>query len=59
MQAQKRAVMNPLISDVCVAATAAPTFFPPCGFTIEDRHGTKKEYNLVDGGIFANNPVIN
>lgn len=56
-QAQKRAVMNPLISDVCVAATAAPTFFPPCGFTIEASHGTK-EYNLVDGGIFANNPTM-
>lgn len=58
-QAQKRAVMNPLISDVCVAATAAPTFFPPCAFTIEDRQlGMKKEYNLVDGGIFANNPTM-
>lgn len=56
-QAQKGAVMNPLISDVCVAATAAPTFFPPWGFTIEDGHGTK-EYNLVDGGIFANNPTM-
>ncbi|KAL6907899.1 hypothetical protein ACP4OV_002069 [Aristida adscensionis] len=38
--------------------TVTPTFFPPYGFTIEDRHGTKKEYNLVDGGIFANNPTM-
>uniref|UniRef100_A0A0E0LJT1 Patatin n=1 Tax=Oryza punctata TaxID=4537 RepID=A0A0E0LJT1_ORYPU len=56
-QAKKGALMNPLISDVCVAATAAPTLFPPYGFTTEDGHGSK-EYNLVDGGIFANNPTM-
>uniref|UniRef100_A0A0D9X1K9 Patatin n=1 Tax=Leersia perrieri TaxID=77586 RepID=A0A0D9X1K9_9ORYZ len=57
-QAKKRALMNPLVSDVCVAASAAPTYFPPYEFTTEDDYGAKQEYNLVDGGVFANNPTM-
>ncbi|GJN24710.1 hypothetical protein PR202_gb12465 [Eleusine coracana subsp. coracana] len=41
------------LADVCIATTAAPVYFPAHGFT----HGGR-EYNLVDGGVVANNPTL-
>jgi patatin-like phospholipase/acyl hydrolase len=43
--------MNPPLSDVCIATSAAPCSLPPYKFT------TTKVFNLVDGGVAANNPV--
>jgi patatin-like phospholipase/acyl hydrolase len=49
--------MDPYLSDICIAATAAPTFFPAHKF---DTKGwwQNVEFNLIDAGFFANNPVI-
>ena len=41
----------PLI-DVARATSAAPTFFPPRALSTGKEH-----YNLVDGGVFVNNPA--
>ena len=43
--------MNPPLSDVCIVTSAAPCYLPPYKFT------TTKVFNLVDGGVAANNPV--
>ena len=40
------------LSDVCIATSAAPCYFPPHLLT-----ASAKEFHLVDGGVAANNPV--
>ncbi|KAM0039685.1 putative galactolipase [Helianthus debilis subsp. tardiflorus] len=46
-----------LLSDVCIATSAAPTYFPPHYFETSNADGTTREFNLVDGGVAANNPT--
>jgi len=50
--ARQDRVMDPCLSDVCIAATAAPTYFPAHKFNT-----ISQEFNLIDGGVFANNPT--
>ncbi|KAJ8762415.1 hypothetical protein K2173_007575 [Erythroxylum novogranatense] len=40
------------LSDVCIGTSAAPTYFPPYYFATD-----KSQFNLVDGGLAANNPT--
>ncbi|CAO2149761.1 unnamed protein product [Urochloa humidicola] len=48
-----------LLSDVCIATTAAPTFFPPWPVKGRpDKDGNPHILNLVDGGMVANNPTM-
>lgn len=57
MQAAADESMNPLLSDVCISSASAPTYFPAHYFQTQDHNGNDKEFNLIDGGIAANNPV--
>lgn len=50
--------MNALLSDICISTSAAPTYLPAHYFKTEDSHGNIKEFNLIDGGVAANNPVL-
>ncbi|KAK3200720.1 hypothetical protein Dsin_024135 [Dipteronia sinensis] len=45
------------LADICIGTTAAPYYLPPYYFEMNSSKGTKK-YNLIDGGIAANNPVL-
>ncbi|KAE8665939.1 Patatin-like protein 2 [Hibiscus syriacus] len=45
--------IDALLSDICISTSAAPTYFPPYYF---ENNG--KEFNLIDGGIAANNPTL-
>ncbi|TYH64925.1 hypothetical protein ES332_D06G020700v1 [Gossypium tomentosum] len=50
---KKNPTLNALLSDICIATSAAPTYLPAHYFkTIE------REYNLIDGGVAANNPTL-
>ncbi|PON74441.1 Patatin-related protein [Trema orientale] len=42
-----------LLSDICIATSAAPTYLPAQYFEV---NGNK--YNLIDGGVAANNPTF-
>lgn len=42
-----------LLSDICMGTSAAPTYLPAHYFQNGDH-----EFNLIDGGVAANNPVI-
>ncbi|KAL4582318.1 hypothetical protein LXL04_006865 [Taraxacum kok-saghyz] len=42
-----------LLSDICMGTSAAPTYLPAYYFQNGDR-----EFNLVDGGVAANNPSL-
>lgn len=54
ISAQGSEVYDFLLRDVGRATTAAPTFFEPA--QIKSMNGTS--YDLVDGGMFANNPAL-
>ncbi|XP_060675123.1 patatin-like protein 3 [Ziziphus jujuba] len=41
------------LSDICIATSAAPIYFPSYKFK-----NAGKEFNLVDGGVAANNPTF-
>ncbi|KAE8694039.1 Patatin-like protein 2 [Hibiscus syriacus] len=42
-----------LLSDICISTSAAPTYFPSYYFK-----NNEEEFNLIDGGIAANNPTL-
>ncbi|KAL3677826.1 hypothetical protein R1sor_020782 [Riccia sorocarpa] len=51
---------NATYADVCLGTSAAPTFLPAHQFVVPDKDsgpGETHEYNLIDGGIAANNPT--
>ncbi|XP_021317788.1 patatin-like protein 2 [Sorghum bicolor] len=47
---------KPLLSDVCIATTAAPTFFPAHYFELF--YPYNQAFHVVDGGVGANNPTM-
>ncbi|KAG8384421.1 hypothetical protein BUALT_Bualt04G0116200 [Buddleja alternifolia] len=49
---------NALLSDVCLGTSAAPTYFPPHYFETKDEVGKTRSFDLVDGGVAANNPTL-
>ncbi|KAK8489370.1 hypothetical protein V6N11_082700 [Hibiscus sabdariffa] len=50
--------LNALLSDICIGTSAAPTYLPAHYFETEDTDGKVKKFNLIDGGIAANNPAL-
>ncbi|KAK8489366.1 hypothetical protein V6N11_082696 [Hibiscus sabdariffa] len=50
--------LNALLSDICIGTSAAPTYLPAHYFETEDTDGKVKNFNLIDGGIAANNPAL-
>ncbi|XP_057457695.1 patatin-like protein 2 [Lotus japonicus] len=46
------------LSDVCIGTSAAPTYLPAYSFRNQDSEGNLQEFNLVDGGVCANNPTL-
>ncbi|XP_009589751.1 patatin-like protein 1 [Nicotiana tomentosiformis] len=47
-----------LLSDVCLGTSAAPTYFPPYYFETKDAEGKIRTFDLIDGGVAANNPTL-
>ncbi|MQM05486.1 hypothetical protein Taro_038295 [Colocasia esculenta] len=57
--AENDALKNPLLSDVCISTSAAPTYLPAHYFEVKkDGDEEGKHYHLIDGGIAANNPTM-
>lgn len=60
-QARRDPLENPPIKAVCRATSAAATYFPPVHFTLTDTSrepNETREFNLIDGGVVVNNPVM-
>lgn len=49
---------NALLSDITISTSAAPTFFPAHYFETKDEKGDTRSFNLIDGGLAANNPTL-
>ncbi|XP_058228458.1 patatin-like protein 2 isoform X3 [Rhododendron vialii] len=47
---------NALLSDICLGTSAAPTFLPAHYFETKDGDGKTRSFDLIDGGVAANNP---
>uniref|UniRef100_A0A453DST0 Patatin n=4 Tax=Aegilops tauschii subsp. strangulata TaxID=200361 RepID=A0A453DST0_AEGTS len=56
--AMKDKSKNALLSDVCISTSAAPTYLPGHHFRTEQEDGKVREFNLIDGGVAANNPTL-
>lgn len=50
--------LDALLSDICIATSAAPTYLPAHSFETTDSEGKVREFNLIDGGVAANNPTL-
>ncbi|MDR7128096.1 patatin-like phospholipase/acyl hydrolase [Algoriphagus sp. 4150] len=44
--------------EVALASASAPVYFPPHSFSFSNEFGSGKNINMIDGGIFANNPSL-
>ncbi|PIA46444.1 hypothetical protein AQUCO_01500174v1 [Aquilegia coerulea] len=57
VEAKRDMLRDPKIFDACVASAAAPTYFPPYFLKTQKSITVTREFNLVDGGLTANNPT--
>ncbi|XP_040996992.1 patatin-like protein 2 [Juglans microcarpa x Juglans regia] len=57
-EVKKNPSLNALLSDVCIATSAAPTYLPAYYFETKDQEGKVREFHLTDGGVAANNPAL-
>ncbi|KAL7604959.1 patatin-like protein 2 isoform X1 [Lactuca sativa] len=55
--AKEFAWKDAFLSDVCISTSAAPTYFPPHYFETTDAEGATRTFDLIDGGVAANNPT--
>ncbi|CAM8899918.1 unnamed protein product [Rhodiola kirilowii] len=51
-QTSSKPYMDANLADICISTSAAPTYFPAYYF-----ENQSKEFNLIDGGVVANNPT--
>ncbi|XP_022158233.1 patatin-like protein 2 [Momordica charantia] len=58
IEARWKELQNPRLADVCISTSAAPTFFPGHEFQTKDSRGNTRNFDMVDGGVAANNPTL-
>ncbi|KAK1588488.1 hypothetical protein Q3G72_023865 [Acer saccharum] len=57
--AKENALKNARVADVCISTSAAPTFLPAHYFETKDAAtGEIRSFDLIDGGVAANNPTL-
>ncbi len=44
--------------EAALSSASAPIYFPPHSFSFSNEYGSGKNVNMIDGGIFANNPAL-
>lgn len=57
MQAKGNVSKNAKLSDICISTSAAPTYLPSHYFETKYEDGETRTFDLIDGGVAANNPV--
>ncbi|CAI9786481.1 unnamed protein product [Fraxinus pennsylvanica] len=58
IQAIRKPSLDAGLSDICIGKSVAPTYLPACYFKNQYKQGDVQEFNLVDGGVAANNPAL-
>ncbi|WOK92205.1 patatin-like protein 2 [Canna indica] len=58
-EVNRRRTLDAHLADICIGTTAAPTYLPAHYFETKcPKEMITREFNLVDGGIAANNPAL-
>ncbi|KAF2309872.1 hypothetical protein GH714_005433 [Hevea brasiliensis] len=58
-QVKNNPSLDALLSDICISTSAAPTYLPAHYFeTKDEKSGEVRAFNLIDGGVAANNPAL-
>ncbi|GMY28617.1 patatin-like protein 2 [Fagus crenata] len=57
-EVKKHPHLDALLSDICIGTSAAPIYFPAHNFDTKDSTGKVRTFNLIDGGVAANNPAL-
>ncbi|KAG6674753.1 hypothetical protein I3842_15G060800 [Carya illinoinensis] len=57
-EAKKDSCLNARLSDICIGTSAAPTYLPAHQFSHQNSDGDFSKFNLIDGGVVANNPAL-
>ncbi|KAK1263226.1 Patatin-2-Kuras 2 [Acorus gramineus] len=57
-EVKTRKLLDAQLSDICIGTSAAPTYLPAHYFETRDSQGQVREFNLIDGGVAANNPAL-
>ncbi|XP_075667897.1 patatin-like protein 2, partial [Castanea sativa] len=57
-EVKNHAHFDALLSDICFGTSAAPTYFPAHNFDTKDSTGRVRKFNLIDGGVAANNQAL-
>ncbi|KAI9113309.1 hypothetical protein K1719_015834 [Acacia pycnantha] len=57
-QIKRSPCLNARLADICISTSAAPTYLPAHHFKNPDSTGKEREFNLIDGGVAANNPTL-
>nr|CAB3490314.1 unnamed protein product [Digitaria exilis] len=58
LEAEREPHKKACLADVCIATSAAPTYLPAHSFKTKDSNGNSHEFELIDGGVAANNPTM-
>ncbi|KAA8546299.1 hypothetical protein F0562_002962 [Nyssa sinensis] len=58
LQAKSSPSLDAQLSDISISTSAAPTYLPAHYFKNQDKEGNIREFNLIDGGVAANNPAL-
>ncbi|PSR99750.1 Patatin-like protein [Actinidia chinensis var. chinensis] len=57
-EVKKSPYLDARLADICISTSAAPTYLPAYHFENQDDKGNVREFNLIDGGVAANNPTL-
>ncbi|XP_058221041.1 patatin-like protein 2 [Rhododendron vialii] len=57
-EVKKSPELDARLYDICISTSAAPTYLPAHQFNNPDGEGNVHEFNLIDGGVAANNPAL-
>ncbi|CAI9091009.1 OLC1v1025927C3 [Oldenlandia corymbosa var. corymbosa] len=55
---KKDPILDCKLSDVCISTSAAPTYLPAHYFENQHGDGSVRQFNMIDGGVAANNPTL-
>ncbi|KAF8700248.1 hypothetical protein HU200_034628 [Digitaria exilis] len=58
LEAERESHKNARLADVCITTSATPTYLPAHNFKTKDSDGDPYEFELVGGGVAANNRTI-
>lgn len=57
-KAKQDELTDAYLADVCIGSSAAPTYLPAYYFQTHDSSGHTIDFNLIDGGVAANNQTL-